>query len=448
MVLRVSNHARLQRFTGLCAGAAGVRLHHVEAPLSGMSMNPARSFGPALLAGDSSRSGSTSLRRSPACCWRPSSSCGARRWRGAAAPSSITRPTPVHLPLPLRHVGRLAVDLVSSRGFRMSATNHYDVIIIGTGAGGGTLAYRLAPSGKRILLLERGDYVPREKDNWNSRAVNVDGEVPDAKEVWRDARRQAAASAHQLLRRRQHQILRRGAVPAARARTSASCATTAASRRPGRSATTISSRTTPRRSGSIRCTASAATIRPSRRRARRIRIPRSATSRASSSCTTTSRGRAAAVPHAARRHARRAEPADQPLHPLRHLRRLPVPGQRQDRRAGRLRRSGARASERHAADRRLRRRGSRRAPSGREVTRVVVERDGAPESLSGGHRRRLVRRDQLGGAAAALGERPASARPGQRLGRRRPPLHGPHQLGAAGASRRARTRRCSRRRSA
>ncbi len=31
--------------------------------------------------------------------------------------------------------------------------NHYDVIIIGTGAGGGTLTYRLAPSGKRILLL-------------------------------------------------------------------------------------------------------------------------------------------------------------------------------------------------------------------------------------------------------------------------------------------------------
>ena len=33
---------------------------------------------------------------------------------------------------------------------------HFDVIIIGTGAGGGTLAHRLAPSGKRILLLERG----------------------------------------------------------------------------------------------------------------------------------------------------------------------------------------------------------------------------------------------------------------------------------------------------
>ena len=44
---------------------------------------------------------------------------------------------------------------------------HYDVIIIGTGAGGGTLAYRLAPSGKRILLLERGDFLPREKQNWD-----------------------------------------------------------------------------------------------------------------------------------------------------------------------------------------------------------------------------------------------------------------------------------------
>ena len=48
---------------------------------------------------------------------------------------------------------------------------HYDVIIIGTGAGGGTLAHRLAPSGKRILLLERGGYLPREPENWDSEAV-------------------------------------------------------------------------------------------------------------------------------------------------------------------------------------------------------------------------------------------------------------------------------------
>src|SRR4051794_37358369 len=49
--------------------------------------------------------------------------------------------------------------------------DHYDVIIIGTGAGGGTLAHRLAPSGKRILPLERGGYLPREPENWDSHEV-------------------------------------------------------------------------------------------------------------------------------------------------------------------------------------------------------------------------------------------------------------------------------------
>jgi choline dehydrogenase-like flavoprotein len=47
----------------------------------------------------------------------------------------------------------------------------YDVIIIGSGAGGGTLAYRLAPTGLRVLLLERGDYIRREPENWDSREV-------------------------------------------------------------------------------------------------------------------------------------------------------------------------------------------------------------------------------------------------------------------------------------
>jgi len=63
----------------------------------------------------------------------------------------------------------------------------FDVIIIGTGAGGGTLAYALAPTGKKILLLERGDYVPRELDNWSSEAVNVNGKY-QTKEIWRDER--------------------------------------------------------------------------------------------------------------------------------------------------------------------------------------------------------------------------------------------------------------------
>lgn len=47
----------------------------------------------------------------------------------------------------------------------------YDVIIIGTGAGGGTMAYALAPTSKKILLLERGDYLPRERENWETHAV-------------------------------------------------------------------------------------------------------------------------------------------------------------------------------------------------------------------------------------------------------------------------------------
>ena len=67
----------------------------------------------------------------------------------------------------------------------MNNGEHYDLVIIGTGAGGGTLAWKLAPSGKRILLLERGPYVPREKDNWSPRAVNAEGKY-NTKETWRD----------------------------------------------------------------------------------------------------------------------------------------------------------------------------------------------------------------------------------------------------------------------
>ena len=61
----------------------------------------------------------------------------------------------------------------------------YDVLIIGTGAGGGTLAYHLASSGKRILLLERGDYLPREPQNWSAADVFVDNRYipPD---TWTD----------------------------------------------------------------------------------------------------------------------------------------------------------------------------------------------------------------------------------------------------------------------
>lgn len=61
----------------------------------------------------------------------------------------------------------------------------YDIVIIGTGAGGGTLARALAPSGKKILLLERGPFLLREKENWSPEAVFLQGRYK-TKEFWID----------------------------------------------------------------------------------------------------------------------------------------------------------------------------------------------------------------------------------------------------------------------
>jgi len=63
--------------------------------------------------------------------------------------------------------------------------NKFDVIIIGTGAGGGTLAYHLAQAGKKILILERGGFLPKEGDNWDTEAVFTN-EKYKAKETWTD----------------------------------------------------------------------------------------------------------------------------------------------------------------------------------------------------------------------------------------------------------------------
>ena len=141
--------------------------------------------------------------------------------------------------------------------------NRYDVIIIGTGAGGGTLAYHLAPSGKRILILERGDYVPREKANWDPQVVNVDGHY-NTKESWLDKdgkdlhphtnyyvggnTKFYGAALFRLRKEDFGELRHHGGISP-----------------PGRSVMTIWSRTTRRPRISIRCTGTAEKIRPNRR---------------------------------------------------------------------------------------------------------------------------------------------------------------------------------------
>ena len=68
----------------------------------------------------------------------------------------------------------------------------YDVIVIGSGAGGGTLVNRLAPSGKKILLLERGEFLTREPQNWLAQDVFVDGRY-NSEDTWYDDKGKAFA---------------------------------------------------------------------------------------------------------------------------------------------------------------------------------------------------------------------------------------------------------------
>ena len=279
--------------------------------------------------------------------------------------------------------------------------NHYDVIIIGTGAGGGTLAYHLAPSGKRILILERGDYVPREKDNWDPQAVNVDAQY-NTKEPWRDkdgkdlhphtnyyvgGNTKFYGAALFRLRKEDFGELRhhggispawpisydelepyytqaenlyqvhgnRGEDPT---EPPASAALSLAGRQP-------------------RAAHSAA-----RRRLRTLGLE--------------------ALPRSGRRHARRKEPAQEPLHSLQYLRRFSLPG------------ASAKSDAQvvcidealkypnvtlltNSLVKRL-----ETDSSGREVKSVFVERNGSLRKLFRRHGRGLLRRDQLGRTAAAL----------------------------------------------
>jgi choline dehydrogenase-like flavoprotein len=68
--------------------------------------------------------------------------------------------------------------------------DHYDIIVVGSGPGGAALAQRLATTGKRILILERGDYLSRSEQNWDAKAVFVDG-LYQADERWIDRKGQS-----------------------------------------------------------------------------------------------------------------------------------------------------------------------------------------------------------------------------------------------------------------
>ncbi len=80
---------------------------------------------------------------------------------------------------------------VKLRGYMMSESHalrsdhSYDVVIIGSGAGGATIAQSLAATGKSVLILERGEHLPQEEDNWNPRAVFIDRKYASG-ERWKD----------------------------------------------------------------------------------------------------------------------------------------------------------------------------------------------------------------------------------------------------------------------
>ena len=324
----------------------------------------------------------------------------------------------------------------------------YDVIIIGTGAGGGTLARHLAPSGKRILLLERGDWLPREPQNWLAQDVFVDNRYvsPD---TWYDDERQAVPAADPLLRRRRDQALRRRALPAARRRTSASSGTTTGSRPRGRSPTTSSSPTTRGRSSSTRCTATTARIRPRAMRARSTRSRPSRTSPASSSSRTTSRRPATTrSTRPAGSGSTRPNPRLQRVRAL-HRTATAFPCLVHGKSDAEV--LGVRPALEHPNVTLLTNAQAVKLETndaGTVVTGVVVERDGETETLRRRHRRRRLRRGEHGRAAPALGERRASERARERLRPGRAQLHVPRQPRRARALARGEPDRSTRRRSA
>ena len=300
--------------------------------------------------------------------------------------------------------------------------DRYDVIIIGTGAGGGTLARHLATSDKRILLLERGGWLPRELDNWLTASVFVDNRYvsPD---TWYDRDGTAfQPGVHYYVGGATK--LYGAALYRLREEDSGSSVTRTGSHRPGPSRTTTRAVL---HAGRAALPGARRTRRGPDRAARERAVPTPAgVSRAAdpAACGRSRRRRASPFPCAVRDHARRVEPGLFDVHPLCHLRRLPLPRPREVGRGGARRPPRARAPERDAPDR-----GegdaARDGPGGDVGHRGGRRLRRLRGALHGRPRRRLVRCGEQRKAALAVGERPAPERSRERLRPGRPQLHVP-----------------------
>ena len=235
---------------------------------------------------------------------------------------------------------------------------HYDVIVIGTGAGGGTLAHRLAPTGQAGPAPRTRRLPAAGAGQLGLHRRLRQGQVPGPGVLVRPARPRVPAGG-QLLRRRQHQVLRRRAVPAAprglrRAAPPRRHLAGLADRLRGPGAVLHR-----RPSTSTWCTAGTARTRPRARRARSTRIrPVQHEPRIQQlSDDLEKQGlHPFHLPIGVDLTPGRAGPGHprQRLHPLRPGRRLPLPGARQVRRPGDLRRPGAGARQRRAGHQRPR----------------------------------------------------------------------------------------------
>ncbi|MEZ5192710.1 MAG: NAD(P)-binding protein [Nocardioides sp.] len=218
-----------------------------------------------------------------------------------------------------------------------------EVVVIGSGMGGGTVAWALAQRGIDTVLLERGGRLPREPENWSPEAVFQHRRYqPD--EWWYDAAGRAFRPGIHAVVGGSTKVYG-ASLPRFRESDFVAVEHPDGTSRPGRSATPTSSPTTGRPSGSTGCTAAPGRTRPSPGAARR-----------------TPPGAAARPLH--RRPPRPAAGRRRPsqrqrdghrlggrLRALPHLRRLPVPGRREVGRRDLRGRPGGGDRPRHPAHR-------------------------------------------------------------------------------------------------